>query len=75
MKYQIQAYEDVISKYPQLNKDIIEIIVLDKLYLEFGFEKEAIVAASIKHCITQDESFAEILNQLSEYKDNSMLNI
>ena len=26
LKYQIQAYEEVISKYPQLNKDIIEII-------------------------------------------------
>lgn len=75
LKYQVQAYEEVISKYPQLNKDIIEIIVNDKLYLEFGFEKEAIIAASIKHCITQDESFAEILTQLSEYKDNSLLNI
>lgn len=55
--------------------DIIEVIVIDYTYVEFGFDREALKAAEIKHSIEDDPEFDIYLKKLSEYQKDAFLNI
>ena len=50
-------------------------MVVDHIYIEYGFDKEAIRAAMIKHNVSDDKSFEMIIDKLEKYHDNSFLNI
>jgi hypothetical protein len=50
-------------------------MVTDYVYLEYGFDREAIRAAVIKHNIQEDVDFSEILRWLESIKNSSFLNI
>lgn len=51
--------------------DIIEIMVTDYCYEEFGFEKQAIQAAVDKLDLIKDTQFSEILSKLENYQKNT----
>jgi hypothetical protein len=55
--------------------DMIEVMVVDYTYLEYGFDREAIKSAMNKHNIFESDSFIVYLNKLDEYQKNSFLNI
>ena len=55
--------------------DIIEVIVIDYTYIEYGFDREAMKAAEIKHSIEEDPEFQECLKKLSEFQKDAFLNI
>lgn len=50
-------------------------MVTDYVYLEYGFDREAIRAAILKHNIKEDPEFGEILRWLESIKNSSFLNI
>ncbi len=47
----------------------------DYVYLEFGYDKEALRAALIKWNVDEDEDFEEYTNALEVIRDSSFLNI
>ena len=54
--------------------DVIEIMVTDHSYAEFGYEKQAIQAAVEKLKLDEDPSFKELLEKLESYQKNTFLN-
>ena len=72
---QLETFTELIQTYPQLSNDVMEIIVTDKVYSEFGFDKDAIRAAITKHDIVHDKAFEEILLKLEDFRNSSFLNI
>ena len=72
--FQLETYQSLINQYPDYNNDVLEIIVTDTVYSEFGFDKEAIRAAIQKHEIHNDKSFDEIIYKLEEFRNTSFLN-
>ena len=50
-------------------------MITDLIYLQYGFEKEAIKAAMNAHNIYEDPNFNKILLKLEEYQKDSFLNI
>eukprot|EP00340_Litonotus_pictus_P000604 CAMPEP_0170519478 /NCGR_PEP_ID=MMETSP0209-20121228/4878_1 /TAXON_ID=665100 ORGANISM="Litonotus pictus, Strain P1" /NCGR_SAMPLE_ID=MMETSP0209 /ASSEMBLY_ACC=CAM_ASM_000301 /LENGTH=459 /DNA_ID=CAMNT_0010805373 /DNA_START=407 /DNA_END=1786 /DNA_ORIENTATION=+ len=75
LQFQLESCQELMQKYPDLNNDVLEIIVTDTTYSEYGFDREAIRAAIQKHEIYNDHSFEEIINKLDEFKNSSFLNI
>lgn len=75
LEFQLQTFEDYSQKYPQLSQDALEVVVTDKMYIEYGFDKEAVKAAISKHQVYDDSLFEEIIGKLSEFKNTSFLNI
>lgn len=75
LDFQLKAFEEYHSKYPELTSEVLEIIVIDKVYAEYGFDKEAIRAAIAKHHVFHDDSLDGVLSRLDEYRSNSFLNI
>lgn len=75
LSFQCEQYKKMSEEYPNLQLDVIEIMVVDLTYEEFGYDKEAIKAAFKKHSIDKDESFFTLISQLREYQQNSFLNI
>ena len=55
--------------------DMIEVMVIDYTYLEYGFDREAIKSAMSKHNVFESESFEVYLKKLDDYQNNSFLNI
>lgn len=75
LQFQLEAYKQIKTENPDLKPEVVEIIVIDKVYLEFGFDKEAIRAAIQKHQITNDSSFDILMKKLDQYRNESFLNI
>lgn len=75
LNFQLETYQDLMNKYQELSNDVLEIIVTDTVYSEFGFDREAIRAAIQKHDIYKDKSFEEVIYKLEEYRNSSFLNI
>jgi hypothetical protein len=50
-------------------------MVTDYVYSYYGFDREAIRAAIMKHNIQEDPEFSEILKWLESIKNSSFLNI
>jgi hypothetical protein len=75
LQFQLEAFNELKKEYPDLKPEVMEIIVIDKVYGEFGFDKEAIRAAIQKHQVNSDSSFEIIMKKLNEYKNESFLNI
>ena len=70
----LQLLNIPIFQYNYLNQnDVLEIIVIDCVYAEFGFDKEAIRAAMMNHKINEDQSFEDLINKLEEYHNNSFV--
>jgi hypothetical protein len=55
--------------------DIIEVIVIDYTYVEFGFDREAVKAAEKKLAIDQDPDLVVYLNKLSGFTKDNFLKI
>ena len=55
--------------------DIIEVMVIDHTYTEYGYDREAIKSAMNKLNVYDSESFEVYLNKLEEYQKNAFLNI
>lgn len=75
LRFQIESFQELSEKYPNLNNEILEVMVTDTVYSKFGFDKEAIRGAIQKHEIDTDQSFEEIISQLDQYRNSSFLNI
>ncbi len=55
--------------------EVLKIVVIDYVYLEFGYDKEALRAAIIKWNVDEDEEFEPYMNGLDVIRDSSFLNI
>ena len=55
--------------------DIIEVIVIDYTYVEFGFDREAVKAAEKKLAIDQDPDLVVYLNTLCGFTKDNFLKI
>jgi hypothetical protein len=55
--------------------DILEVIVIDYTYVEFGFDREAVKAAEKKNAIDQDPEFVVYLEKLSDFTKDNFLKI
>lgn len=75
LKFQIELFKELQGKHPDLTNEVLEIIVTDHIYYEYGFDKEAIRAAIEKHQIDSDKSFDELIEELDKFRDNSFLNM
>lgn len=75
LSFQIDTFTEYSNIYPELANEIIDIMVTDKTYCEYGFDKEAIRSAINKHQISEDPNFEKILVKLEEFKNCSFLNI
>ena len=71
--FQIEVFNNFSSTNPDLSHEVLEIIVTDKTYAEFGFDKDAIRSAINKHQVESDEDFENIFERLNEFKSNSFL--
>ncbi len=60
----------VISK-----QNILRVVLTDYVYLEFGYDKEALRAAMNKWNVEEDDEFEEYSNALEVIRDTSFLNI
>jgi hypothetical protein len=54
---------------------VIEIIVTDHVYQEFGLDREAIKAAIKKHKVNEDLEFENVVDKLENFQNNSFINI
>lgn len=75
LEFELRAYEEYHENHQELSAEVLEIVVIDKLNEEFGFDKEAIRAAIVKHQVIDDNSFEVLITQLQDYKGSSFLNI
>ena len=75
LQFQFDCFRDIKNNYADLKPEVMEIIVIDKVYAEYGFDKEAVRAAINKHNIHNDSTFEDILKKLNEFKNESFLNI
>jgi hypothetical protein len=50
-------------------------MVVDYIYSEYGYDKEAIRAAMKKWNVLEDEYFADYIQTVREVMDNSFLNL
>jgi hypothetical protein len=50
-------------------------MVTDYVYLEYGYDREAIRAAIIKNNIQEDPHFKDVLKILESFQNNTFLNI
>ena len=54
---------------------MIEVMVTDYTYIEYGFDREAIKSAMNKLNVYDSDSFGVYLKKLDDYQKNSFLNI
>lgn len=73
--FQIEKYNELVEKFPNFQMDIIEIMVKDHTYAQFGFDKEAILAAIKKHQVKEEESFIIIFKKINDYLKNKCMNL
>ena len=52
---------------------MIEIMVNDHIYLEYGLENECIVACSKKFNINEDPYFRDTVNKIQSYQSSSFV--
>jgi hypothetical protein len=75
LNYQSEVYESLIRKYPNYKADVIEIMVADFVYKEYGYDREAIRAGIIEYKIQDDPEFKDVLSKIHAIQENSFLNI
>lgn len=74
LNYQIEIYEKLIKEYPDYEPDVIEIMMTDYVYLEYGYDREAVRAAINKINIQDDQEFQEIMKRIDSIHNSSFLN-
>jgi hypothetical protein len=76
LTYQCEIYEKLVREYQNYEPDIIEIMVTDHVYIEYGYDRETIRAAIMKSNIQDDPEFEEIIKRMDSLQPNtSFLNI
>jgi len=75
LQYQCEIYEKLINQFPSYEIDLVEIMVTDHVYLEYGLDREAIKAAIKKFSLYQDDEFIKVKSKLENFQNNSFINI
>ncbi len=57
-----------------IQEEVLKIILLDHVFFEFGYDKEALRAAIIKWNVDEDDDFEPYLSGLDIIRDTTFIN-
>lgn len=56
-----------------IQNDIVDVMIIDHVYAEYGLDNECIKAAEKKFNIKEDPEFIPIFQKMSQFQNNSFM--